>query len=362
MPLVPPGSHVANDNKDDSIKREIPLLCNTSPRSALHKDSSLDSFDAKSIVPKSKKTTPSPSVKSPSVKSDIRSGYDSCTSKSSSGLGEKKRKHSAKSKHKKHSKSFDKKTVKHSSKVSLHQLFPLWTNSNISETEEDDTMSVFSSISSKSTSTRISYLSDGSAYQERNKRTGKPKSLAVDLFDDDVFDMELDNPKEKDFVNNHCHRKTRYSCNECSFTTKKQKHYSKHLAVCWLPSVEKKWEPVRLRCAYCSFVTYLQDEFDDHLRIHTVAKPYQCEYCPRSFFNKYKIKSHLKQHHLGLPEVFKYLNPLNVQDAARGRVKPKKKKILLNPVVKLTNVSKLSPRGIKELLLQNDLESASLFN
>lgn len=56
----------------------------------------------------------------------------------------------------------------------------------------------------------------------------------------------------------------------------------------------------RFNCDQCEFSSKRQWNFSEHIRTHTTERPYECEYCGKSFFRKAHLKHHMKTMHSDL--------------------------------------------------------------
>ena len=94
--------------------------------------------------------------------------------------------------------------------------------------------------------------------------------------------------------NDHGQRPKTYSCNTCSFVTKRKKQYKEHMAF-HLHS--------NLICSFCDFKADTEENFHAHLDKHTGPTPYFCRLCDAKFKLSTQLNVHMQKHREDKPYV-----------------------------------------------------------
>ncbi|XP_041375861.1 zinc finger protein 235-like [Gigantopelta aegis] len=104
----------------------------------------------------------------------------------------------------------------------------------------------------------------------------------------DLLEMRIHRESE------HGQRPKTYSCNCCSFVTKRKKQYKEHMAF-HLHS--------KLICSFCDFKADTEDTFHLHLDKHTGPTPYFCRLCEAKFKSTTQLNVHMQKHREDKPYV-----------------------------------------------------------
>ena len=148
----------------------------------------------------------------------------------------------------------------------------------------------------------------------------------------------------------------KYACHRCLFVTRSRPAFEGHLTKEFRKvapvAVTKTGEPMRQRCGFCSFSTFLLEEFEEHVLTHTVDKPFQCGYCAYSGFTKKSVQSHHHRHHRDQPQLINETSRLSmIAKKASAKVT-----VRLDPIIRLTDIMRLSPAATERLRKKYDIE------
>ena len=77
------------------------------------------------------------------------------------------------------------------------------------------------------------------------------------------------------------------SCRECSYSVEKKADLKVHIL-----SVH----PKQYDCNNCGKIFDSRLEFELHQKVHTAIKPFNCELCDHTFYTKWRLDKHVRQH------------------------------------------------------------------